>query len=998
MKRLLSSYLTTSNTRKLFIIWTFFVSVPMFSATFTTTNNGGNVSSGLSFVGGRAPNCASGTDTVVVVPRATLTFDINCQLGSTSAVGLGLRVEGALGTPGLVIVNTNTILTLYGADKTSNAALQVDQYGTFYPQPGATIQMGMASDNATAFIINGIIEDDVYGTSSKVNWTVPSPQINWNNSQSSFTPQVSTQFDPYLYPSLYITRMKQQWISNSSGTGLGGVGNSSITGFTITSNCTGCFTHEVGDWTSIAATGDYYVDYDKGLLYFYNTGRGIPNFSVNGNKYLTFVSGPILITANTTYNEGVFNNSSFSYMGSAINNGAALVFGNKQSDTISGQTHRKMRVTNSVFQFTKGPILVTFYSQGSSSDPLLIDSNIFYQNIQSYNQCCGFVTLYNAGADYLTVSNNDVRATQWPGTAAQGLLNCYGTTTYKSSTGDQLVSNIVQGGYSLATAYTVGTCGFPGLLVDGNLVNGAAYVSSDMVVSTLEGTAVKPITVSNNYLGHPYRPFTYNKFTNFTQNFITGSNHHGFIPTEFADYLSEGISITNNIFVDGPSVSCMQTGYAARVLVDNLVFANNTCILTQTGSFISGAFDFTDSRDAGSQNGPVALVTNLIAYNNLNVTERVVWGRYADDRYGMSRVQLAVADWNDDYTPTVGDYCTGYTDGNGANPHSCTLNRLATFTINGVEYDTDAGRNVTGVTLANPSYSMPQSGRTLAWAYTGPSNVTLSWGGGTPVPVAHYSNIGTVSGGHQTYHVGNRSGYIIDTGQSFDTQHNSGGACEGGTCTPDPTGEWIILTGGTGAGQIRRVINDCDTLNQNTDIVCTGSTSRTMEVVPDWTTVPDSTTSYVTWYSELKLFDSGGVNWISAEISPWSSSTQDGMSGTPNYQTPTFSNNDVGIGIAFNMSNLQPNIQNYHNVATTPANCSLATWNADVQAGASNETAALTSIRANHTLIESSLLPYLRSCYTPVLTTLQGNCSFATAAYGGTYFGAVAPNLAGCGH
>ena len=718
----------------LIILVNLLLSAPGLAAVYTTTASGGNVSAGTSFTGGVAPNCVSGTDQVIVVAGATLYFDINCQLGSTSAIGLGLRVQGAAGNPGLAVVNTGITVTLNGADKSTNANLQVDRYGEFYPQPGATILMGCPNDNACAFVINGLIEDDIYGNSSPVTWSVPSAQINWNNAQGAFTPSNLFVFDGYLYPNIYVARMAQPWISNSSGTGLGTVGNSSISGFRVISNCTGCFTHEVGTWTAVTSTGAYYVNYDTGTLFFYDSAHSNPTFSVNGNKYLSFNSGSILINANTSYNEGVFTNSVFRYLGSSTpGNGAVLVFGNKQSDTISGGTHRRMKVTNSAFQFTKGPIMVSAYSQGSSADPLLVDSNLSYQ-ISPYGTCngtCGFITLNNAGADYLTISNNDVRSVQVPGVQPEGLLNCYGLSTYKSSVGDQVINNVVEGGFSLVTAYQVNLCGFPGLLADGNATNGYGYAYSTSNVGTIEGSAANLATVSNNYFGHPYRVLNYDRYMNFTGNFIDGSVHHGFIAAEFADWLSEGVSITGNIFVNAPTDTCMQTGYAARTLIDNLTYANNTCVLTQTGSYLAGIFDFTDSRDAGTSNSPVALTTNLMVYNNLAVSERVSWGRYADDQYGMSRVQLGVADWNDDFAPAVSDYCAGLTDGNGANPHGCTLNRLATFTMGTSEYNTNGSRNVTGVTLANPSSSATQSGRSLVWSYTNPANVKLAWGGGT---------------------------------------------------------------------------------------------------------------------------------------------------------------------------------------------------------------------------------------------------------------------------
>src|ERR1039458_1272161 len=121
------------------LLFSMLFGLPLWAATFTTTGTGGNLSAGTSYAGGTAPNCTTGTDLVIVVPGSTLTQDANCQLGSTSAVGIGLRVEGTVGNPGVFIAASGLTLTLNGADKTTNANLQVDRYGEFYTQPGTHI-------------------------------------------------------------------------------------------------------------------------------------------------------------------------------------------------------------------------------------------------------------------------------------------------------------------------------------------------------------------------------------------------------------------------------------------------------------------------------------------------------------------------------------------------------------------------------------------------------------------------------------------------------------------------------------------------------------------------------------------------------------------------------------------------------------------------------------------------------------------------------------------
>jgi len=157
---------------------------------------------------------------------------------------------------------------------------------------------------------------------------------------------------------------------------------------------------------------------------------------------------------------------------------------------------------------------------------------------------------------------------------------------------------------------------------------------------------------------------------------------------------------------------------------------------------------------------------------------------------------------------------------------------------------------------------------------------------------------------------------------------------------------WVRVVGGTGAGQVRRITN---------------TTATTLTVVPAWTTVPDTSSTYVIYSSEVKLHDSTGTGYVRAGID-WRA-------------VPNVNATDVGIGIAFNAISANPYFID-----------STRTWRSwDVSlGGAGTEHSALARIVASPSLITSSLLPYLRQGFQPTNLALKG------AGSNGADIGAVA--------
>jgi hypothetical protein len=168
-----------------------------------------------------------------------------------------------------------------------------------------------------------------------------------------------------------------------------------------------------------------------------------------------------------------------------------------------------------------------------------------------------------------------------------------------------------------------------------------------------------------------------------------------------------------------------------------------------------------------------------------------------------------------------------------------------TFWMGGTRYNLNGSRNVLGVTLNCPSQTS-FSGKSVTFTYNSITDYTISWDGGTAMQLVKESGTATSASNHVNSSSGlSDYGIINDTAKSWPTSDL--------TNLSNPIALWIKTTGGTGSGQVRMIGHN---------------TATSLHVIPAWTTVPDATTTYSIIQSDVKVFDSGGVESIRIGTDP----------------------------------------------------------------------------------------------------------------------------------
>jgi hypothetical protein len=1003
-------------------------------ATRFTVAQSGNVSSGSTFVGGVAPDCTNTSKDTIDVPANSppyaLTIDTNCILGDNATqVGHAIHVYGSdPATYGELLVNSGVTLTVACYDTSTNDCLLTDRYALFEPAGSSAITMRCPGNGNCQINLNGMTHDDQHGTDSKVNWTSDPANYSWSTVASNVT--LNTQaasMDMVHYPNYKSLIFPYPFIANAAGTGPGSAGDSSITGISVsgcTPSCT--FTSEKTSWTQIQQQGDYYVDYEKGLVFVWSTGNSLVGGGTATYKHLTVNAGSIAALGSGTYSELLLNNSAFTYLGSAT--GSVLQVGDK--DTTG--THQGFRLTNSTFYFNFGSLVYNPNSYPlitNAANPVVIDSNIFSE---FYTPGAYGVAAINIGyannLDYVIVTNNIINYSvhRYNGgneTLTKLAINANASPNVLNQPitrrGWVVKRNV--GDYCALFYGTLFRSDESGMDMEENLSyasGGQTQCPGTVWASGLQGTGTTDSTqvlVQYNATLNTYKSYTIGTYNKFLNNYVANSTHHGVIPEDNGDgsnynFLHDSV-LLYNIFTGGASASLAQWAYALSTVIDNLTFGNNYLGWAYDASGQGSpwvAFDFGDSRDAPADNAtsavnwPVGMHSNVYFYSNSGDYNQVEAGHYACARFCKQVTAPLIADYNQYYHNAKQEYCTGLTD---TQYHPCDFNGFASFKLAGV-HGADYGlatRNVIGVVLSDPTYTTNQPARDLVYTVnTWPTDVTLSWGGGAAVQIVHYTGTG-ISGASNILQ--GKMTTMVGVGTTTQTYQVALGDAT------NPVGDYIVITGGTGSGQMRRVAGVCNNPG-NYEKSCLDTlptTSGNLIVVPAWSVLPDASSTWVLFKSEVKLYDSGRTDWVRAGITPWSTATLNGSGGVPSWQIPTTSQMDSNIYVVFNMNNLNPNYQSYSgNVQTygvwqsasstwDTGACNLGTWYHDTQSGTWDEPSALAAIKVDPSLVKSSFLPYIQNCHKMVLTSVVGNCGLATAGYDGSYIGAVPPSTAGCG-
>lgn len=788
-------------------------------ATRTSTQTG-NLSAGGTWVGGVAP---VDNDLIVIATGHTVTVDIDISLGSNgSGVGDAMTIQATDQTTfGKLIVNDGVVLTLKGFGTASNRAMLINRYAQFEPAPGATIRVDCASNFQTIIDNRGVC--NAIGTAPKpIIWDIPSANYSWNNDAvaESFSGSAH-KFDPEA--NISCVAFTNLWIANAAGTGIGSLGDTSVSFGGTNAAAFGTEKALPSDLDTISATittsGDYCIDYDMGIVYFYwNFASGNPSFTKT-YKYLTNTKGwGITSSQNTTYNEAKFDYCHFKYMGpSTAADNRVLDVQNKQSAAVAA--NRLFYLTNSTFSYCYQPLGLKACT-GTLADPLIIQGNTFkaFGGGQTFG---GAISAYRSASTYCSFLSNSFKCRQ---PAFLSVFFSSGTNTI------DLTGWVIDGNSATIVNNFVfsqhATVRWLSASITGNTLHGVGSAGDYRALSGISGASGQEVTISGNLLRRSLRPINYGSYCTFEKNIIDRNFHHGAIaPTEDDVKVSSPI-VRNNLFIgestrydSSPSV---ESGYNHRHWIDGLQIVNNTLVGNP-----NGAVGFGDQQDTGAY----TTCTNMVVANNLakmtTAGSSKAWLRRADSANTIWRGHVLQFDYNLDH-----NYNTRYTN----------LNRQGTFVKGGSNYNTQtvATRNIPGVALFDPNFSSA-TGKQLDFTYTSATDQKLKWDGGTDLQLVMYNGTASATSTHVTVQGFRVAGTFTDSGASFNTTKNNA-AC--------PQGHWLKITGGTGSGQIRLITN------------CVSGTVLT--VSDAWTTLPDNTSTYVIIKAELTLDD--GADTVKAGI------------------------------------------------------------------------------------------------------------------------------------
>lgn len=760
------------------------------SAVITSAQSGVS-SAGSTWVGGVKPGAG---DTAVIATGHTVTIDENTTLGANdSAVGHAITIQATDATTyGKVVVNSGVTLTLKGYNLTTASCMIVNRYAKFEPAGGSTISLDLAADNGSAILNNGHL------TANSVTFGIPPANIKWDNAGTYSVTAVSVKWYDYD-TSIWIHKIRTTAlvdpgpVSNSAGNAVGTAGDSSLI---INSQTNGPIT-EVATLAAITNTGDYWVDYKKGIIYC----KGALALSVNYSfKYATWFGAGIHSAANTTGSSISITNCTLNNLGSttpstAEYTGAAIYANYKSVPALS--VDRQVIINNNTFNLCFRPIEV-YNVTTNASNFLVLTGNTF-------NDCrtgdTSFGGLFQTGyVAYLDINGNIFNSNASIHSAVNRGVGTNLIAYVRNNTGQILHD------FLLPVAYVDASFEY-------NVLNGFGSLSNDRGFYT-EGTSGHPALFQYNTMLRMNRIAYLGNYMHILNNHIMKACHHGIIYRGADGYIT-GSKVKFNRITDNlrPSEATdfpggWSLGYNRVQWIDDSEISNNT--------FDNGvrSIKFSDSE------GTIALGTQLSIYNN--ICSNSIQGIYrpTNTSTDITKMALSRLDYNNDY-------------GNTTTPSNV---KQGTFIKSSLEYHLNT-RNIPGVYLHSPSYTLPQTGRDLVMTVAGTAgtdlSVTLAWGGGAPVELVAAQGTST-GGAAATTHT--TPGTLIKIGSGWSTTF--------------PT--WhkvrqIKTISGTGANQHAMVkSNTADTL-----------TVLPNNVAGTWT-APGADTVFVILESEVTLTDSIG--------------------------------------------------------------------------------------------------------------------------------------------
>lgn len=836
-------------------------------------------------------------DTVTIAVPHAIIGDIDTPFLGSKAAGVGhaLRIQGtSVGVFGSLTMSAGKNLNLRGFDRTgANNLFLVDQWGRLTTS-GANVIFDAAADDATFYQNNGIW--------TQVGGTITTPVGNrtWNTVASGGPSGIAPLY--YDADNLIIAwPLRTPGIANAANTGLGALGNTSLS-FSGQAPA-GILATEVASIEACTSAGKYYVDYTNAIVYWYQATTAAVTFTASYKKLAFFgVTGENI--GNTDGNQLAISGAAVSYMGEIVNDTPRYIFGIQNKFSSSG-TLRNAQVASCSFTFCRKAIGNLDNVIGTVGSMIDLSGNSFQGfDGDDYGSIFGLYGAINSA--YISIA----RSSGVSGHAMFILSAPAGSVvTHTNWSLDDVA--LLCAGYFLNGLNGSGmptSVVWPDSTMSG-FISGLGGLYDSRQIAGFDGTPGHPAVADGLVSWRGMRVANLGPYAVHQNGAVGYAAHHNFSATLANDLEIAGVVIKNMLSLmssTGNQGGFAELGYNTRSHFTGAQVIKNT-IYKLSGYSGMGFGDQYDN--VGPQ-----LLTALLQSSNLVALSAYGVRRGADTSSDMTRVHVAGMDYNGIFGSTTADYSG--------------IARFATFS---------GFVNVLGVCFFNPSYVAPFSGKTITFTFTSNTDQKLTWDGGTPVQLVQDSGTcssaggNTVSGGVVTM-----SGFMNDTAKTWSADQSLA-AC--------PIGTWVKLTGGTGVGQIRRVINR--------------NTATQLQVVPAWVTPPDATSTYVLLKSEVVL-TAADANTVSC--------------GVDMRSLPTSTKSDAAMAMALNSLAVDPQF--------VDATRTLRTWDSSL-GGPGTETSAFNRLLAAPTLTRSSLLPYLRAGFAPRAAAL------ATAGHDGGVVGAV---------
>lgn len=781
-----------------------------------------------------------GTDTAVIANGHNVTVS-NAQGSGSKGSGIGIGISVQAG--GTLTISAAGVLTVRGFDTTTNNALTVAANGNLVLNSGGTISVDAPSDWGTIITCNGNL------TSVGGIFTIPSGNFVWSNASGTHNLGVvsGTPWDrPNNIYSLKVntaTVIDQGPISNSGGTGLGSFGNTSFSVISGGFN-NGATANEVSSYANISAFGDYYMDYDKGFIY-YKSSVGTLTLSFS-YKYGTWFSYGIVCNNNATNSAiSITGNTTINYAGMTAtaqtleNSQGGLMIDDKFVPALNAA--RGLTINGLIFNHCTRPLHI--YNTNTSGTATDAAHHLVIQNIRFNN--CHFRTdnfasgLINHGYTNYVDHTNFVFNTFTCVfcSPSRGPLNNITASNWTGGTSDG-TGHIVMHRALPPQCNADGLCTTHGTSVTSPLIgfagaNDYGSNANDPCAFETPGTSGHPNVYSNSFLRCVHRKARMDNWMTVTGNFCDRTYHHGTVHRSSDGYISNYI-FTNNTFTNSFDPSLDETaaapggftlGYNQSQWIDNVIIAHNTFDGSNRG------VQFNDREST------VCLGTRLIIRDNIVANNQQGIRLAAATATNITSLALTQVDYNDDYANTTTP--TNITQG--------------TFMFGGVNYNSSGSKTAAGCYIFSPSYTLPDAtNRSLVLTVAGTSGTTKSikaaWGGGAQVEFVVQTT--DFAGGQGTLtSATNPAGgppVLTNSGAAFTTTGSGLKAYQ------------VMIVGGTGSGQYAMVKSN---------------TGQALTVIPNtangaFAVAPDATSVYLIIKPHQTLTDSGAGTIICGMYSP----------------------------------------------------------------------------------------------------------------------------------